>query len=508
MGQTIWILGDQVCHEHPALAAGSRTDDRVLMIESRARGAHLRYHRHKLVLVYAAMRHFADELRADGWSVDYHELADTADFSEGWTRHRGDFKADGIVMAEPNNGFERDAVTAVAKKFSLPLTLLPPVQFLVGREEFLAWARGKKRLLMETHYRRMRRELGILVDDQGEPEGGAWNFDAENRKTFAQWRKDGVGAPPPPRAKPDAITRNVMADVERFFPDAPGDVAAFWLPVTRKEALKWLNDFVDERLGNFGDYEDAMVAGEPVLFHSVLSPLINLGLLLPRECVDAAVAAWRDGRAPLPAVEGFVRQIIGWREFVNGVYWLKMPGYVNGNGLNAHRALPAFFTTGETDLNCLREVLGQVLAMGYNHHIQRLMILGNFLLLAGVNPREALRWYSEMYVDAHEWVMAANVIGMALHADGGFMATKPYAGAAGYISKMSNYCEACRYDPKKKSGEGACPFNVLYWAFFDRHQDRFAHNPRTAMLVRGWQKREASERRKIVEQAEEFLAGL
>jgi deoxyribodipyrimidine photolyase-related protein len=235
---------------------------------------------------------------------------------------------------------------------------------------------------------------------------------------------------------------------------------------------------------------------------------VNLGLLLPMECVAAAVAAYRAGEAPLAAVEGFVRQIVGWREFINGVYWLRMPDYVELNALGAERELPEFFYTGETDLNCLRETITQVVETGYNHHIQRLMILGNFLLLAGVRPREALRWFTEMYVDAHEWVMAANVIGMALHADGGFMASKPYAGAGSYISKMSNYCAGCRFDPKKKDGEGACPFNLLYWNFYDEHQERFVKNPRTAMMVRGWQKRPEATRAKIVREARAFLEAM
>lgn len=479
------------------------------MIESRKRGAHLRYHRQKLVLIYSAMRHFARELAAAGWRVDYHFLEETEDFGAGWGRHLEGGGSREVVMAEPSNFFERRAVETIGRAVGIEIGFLPPVQFLVGREEFSEWARGRKQLRMEDHYRRVREEFSILLDDAGKPEGGAWNFDHENRQTFRDWASDPKAARPGAlREEPDALTREVMADVGRYFPDSPGSVEGFWLPVTREGARRWLGDFVSERLGNFGNFQDVMVAGERTLFHSVISPMLNVGLLLPRECVDAAVGAYREGAAPLAAVEGFVRQIIGWREFINGVYWLRMPDYAELNALGADRDLPGFFYTGETELNCLRETITQVVETGYNHHIQRLMILGNFLLLTGVRPSEALRWFTEMYVDAHEWVMAGNVIGMALHADGGFMASKPYAGAAAYISKMSNYCQGCAYDPKKKEGEGACPFNVLYWNFYDQHQERFGRNPRTAMVVRSWQKRPEETREKIVAQAGVFLAAL
>lgn len=507
MARTVWILGDQLSPGHPGLRVARKEADRLLFIESRKRGAHLRYHRHKLVLIYAAMRHFAAERRAEGWTVDYHEMGETEDFAAGWERHLQGGKPEEIVMAAPNDRFEHAAVEALARRLGLPVRFLEPVSFLVPRAEFATWAKGSKRLLMENHYRRLRRELGVLVDDRGEPEGGAWNYDAENRKPFKAFAAE-ARPPAAPREEPDAVTRAVIADVTRHFPDAPGDAATFWLPVTRARARAWLEDFVARRLEHFGDYQDVMASGERTMFHSLISPMINVGLLQPGECVDAAVAAYRAGRAPLAATEGFVRQILGWREFVNGVYWLKGPAYLEVNGLGAERPLPSFFYDGRTELNCVRECVEQVLATGYNHHIQRLMVLGNFLLLAGVRPQEALRWFTELYVDAYEWVMAANVLGMALHADGGFMATKPYAGAGAYISRMSDYCRGCRFDPNKKSGPGACPFNLLYWAFYDRHGDRFERNPRTAMMVRGWRKRPEEERRRIVGEAERFLAGL
>jgi deoxyribodipyrimidine photolyase-related protein len=370
-------------------------------------------------------------------------------------------------------------------------------------------AQGKKRLLMENFYREMRRRTGLLMESDGKPIGGDWNYDVENRATLRDWTK--AGSPRPralPRPEQDAITRAVATDLEICFPDAPGKAADFALPVTREDSLKWMDHFVEERLPHFGAWQDLMIEGEPDMFHSIISPMLNIGLLDPLECAKAAESAFRKGKAPLPAVEGFIRQIIGWREFVNGVYWLKMPEYAGVNGLEAERPLPSFFYDGETDMNCLRQTLGEVLKGGFNHHIQRLMILGNFLLLAGVRPGEALRWFNEMYIDAHDWVMAANLLGMALHADGGFMATKPYAAGGSYIHKMSNYCEGCPHSPDIKTGPGACPFNLLYWNFYETHRGRFANNPRTAMMVRSWMKRPAEERAAIVTQSKAFLESL
>ncbi len=509
VGKTIWILGDQLSIEHTALAGADKRQDVVLLIESRSRGAHLRYHKIKLVLIYSAMRHFAAELRADGWTVDYHTMERTADFDAAWERHVAAHRPDEVLLMEPNSWFEDQLVREVLARRDLKVSFTPTRHFVVPRQDFLDAAKGKKRLLMENHYRATRQRLGILVTPDGEPEGGAWNFDSENRKTVADWKRDGAVRPPAViGVPPDEVTREVMRDVDLYFPGAFGSSAGFRVAVTRAAALQELERFVAERLVRFGDYQDLMLADAPGMFHSWISGPLNVGLLSPRECVDAAVEAYRSGRAPLAAVEGFVRQIIGWREFVNGVYWLKMPDYAASNTLGATRPLPDFFYSGETDLNCLRHVLQELRDTAYNHHIQRLMVLGNFLLLAGIRPQEALRWFTEMYVDAFDWVMAANVLGMALHADGGFMATKPYCGSGAYLSKMGNYCAGCRYDPKKKSGPGACPFNLLYWDFYDRHAERFARNPRTSMMVKSWEKRPELEKKTIRQEAARFLDGL
>ncbi len=509
MSRTIWILGDQLTHQHSGLATSNPKTDRVIMIESRARATHLNYHKVKLAMTFSAMRHFAAELHESGWTVDYHELGETPDFLSAFKRRLASTKPSGLVMMEPNNFFEKEAIRKITGKLDLEVHFTPPVQFLRSREDFLSWAKGKKRLLMETHYRDMRQRLGILMDSRGEPESGTWNLDAENRKTFSDWKRD--GKPLPQASQPlchDDVTKQVIADVEKWFPNAPGEAARLWLPVSRTEALQWLDHFIQHRLQHFGIYEDMMVSGQPELFHSTLSAPINLGLLSPLECVEAVVKAWKAGGAPLNSVEGFVRQIIGWREFVNGVYWLKMPEYAHSNGLNATRDLPDFFYSGETKMNCLRTVIAETRDTAYNHHIQRLMILGNFFLLAGIEPAQALRWFTEMYIDSEEWVMAANVLGMSLHADGGFMATKPYAASAAYIAKMSNYCEDCQYRPTVKFGPSACPYNLLYWDFYDRHSKRFASNPRTSMMVKSWQKRSEEDRKAITTEAKKFLNDL
>jgi len=412
-------------------------------------------------------------------------------------------------MVEPGEHLVLAEAKIYCEQADVSLTFLPAFQFLISRKDFADWAGDRDRLLMETHYRRIREEFNILINADGEPEGGQWNFDAENRRTIVAYREDPNAKPSAvPAFEPDETTRKVIADVNRLFPEAPGRTEDFRLPVCRADALTCLQAFIEQRLARFGDYQDLMIEGEPTLYHSMLSPVLNIGLLLPMECVKAVLQAYAEGKAPISAVEGFVRQIIGWREFVNGVYWLRMPGYAEGNSLGAERSLPAFFNNGKTDMHCVQKTLEQAHNTGYNHHIQRLMILGNFMLLAGVKPKEAIEWFAGNYVDSHDWVMMANVMGMALHADGGFVATKPYAASASYISKMSNYCEGCCYDPEEKYGKKACPFNVLYWAFYDRHQDRFVKNPRTSNMIRGWRKRREPERKKIVQQAEKFLKGL
>ena len=506
MPRTLWILGNQLGPDNTALTGGRKKDDVLFMVESPKHLGKLSYHQQRLVLLISAARHFAEEKRKDGWKVDYYPLEEGTSWEAALAAHVKKHKPERILVAQPNNYDEQKAVEKLSKKF--PIEILPTRQFLVPRTDFISWAKDKKSLLMETHYRRVRQEFGFLMQSDGQPVGGRWNFDEENRKTFRDWVKAGNPRAEIAPVQPDKITREVIALVEKKFPKNPGRAADFWLPVDRAGALRWLEDFVATRLAGFGPWEDLMVQDDQLLFHSVVSPTINLGLLTPRECIEKAIAAYENGKAPLASVEGFVRQIAGWREFINGVYWLKMPEYAEVNGLGAERPLPEFFYTGETDLNCLRQTIAQVRATGFNHHIQRLMVLGNFLLLAGIKPQEALRWFLEMYVDAHDWVMAANVLGMVLHADGGFMATKPYAAGSGYISRMSNYCAGCRYKPEVKTGPEACPFNYLYWDFYARHEARFAKNPRIGMAIKTLHKKTPAERKAIADSARDFLRGV
>lgn len=510
--QTVWILGDQLLEKHPALVSADPKNTVVLFVESQRRGGHLKYHQHKLVLLYAAMRHRAEELRRAGWKVDYRKLEETKDFAAGLKAHVREYQPKRILVMEPNDWATSQALPKLAKAIKTPMDPLPTTMFLVGREEFAQWAGEKKSLLMESHYRRMRKKLGILVDEQGQPEGGEWNYDSDNRQTFSQFKKAAPKVstlPPSPDAK-DLVMQEVITLVREHFADHPGEAETFWLPVTRASAKKWLEDFIKTRLEGFGPWEDTMVEGEPHLFHSVLSPLLNIGLLSPSECLEAAVKAYAKGQAPLSSVEGFVRQIIGWREFVNGIYWHRMPAYTRLNGLDAKRPLPEWVwgeEGKETEMNCLSQCVREVRDTGYNHHIQRLMVMGNYFLLSGSDPAEVLNWYNSMYVDAYDWVMAANVMGMILYADEGYLATKPYAAGSGYINKMSNYCKGCRYQPSVKTGEKACPFNYLYWNFYGEHAERFAGNHRVAFMVKQWQKKSPAEQEAIRTQAAAFLAG-
>ena len=361
---------------------------------------------------------------------------------------------------------------------------------------------------MEFFYREMRRRHRVLLDAEGGPEGGEWNFDAENRKAFGREGPGALGMQAPRAFPADAVTRGVLQEVSSVFAHHPGTLEAFDWPVTRADALLALEDFVAHRLAAFGDFQDAMWEGEPWLFHSRISAALNLKLLDPREVIAAVEAAYRAGRAPLAAAEGFIRQILGWREYVRGVYWLHMPGYLERNALDAHEPLPALYWTGDTDMACLRDAVGQTLRLGYAHHIQRLMVTGLFALLVGVDPREVHRWYLAVYVDAHEWVELPNTLGMSQYADGGVMASKPYIASGRYISRMGNHCAGCRYDPGASTGAKACPFTTLYWDFLLRHETALAANPRMVMQVRNLRRLDGEAQAAIRRQAVALRAAL
>jgi deoxyribodipyrimidine photolyase-related protein len=517
--ELVWILGDQLFPEHPLLL---RPDPGrvVALIESVPRARRLRYHQQKLTLLFAAMRHHGVALQRAGHRVLVHRLEaplpappgatspaaadppDSAAVLAAWIALHG-VKA--IHLLEPNDFHTQAALPALAKELGVPIHTHPSPQFLLPRQDFLAWAKGRRSLVMEQHYRRMRKALGVLMAPDGQPVGGVWNTDAENRQTRSQFRKSRPLVPKWPEPALDPVVREVAEQVSRLFPDHPGRAADLWLPASRAGALAWLERFVAERLAGFGPWEDLMVDQEPVLFHSVLSPLLNIGLLTPMECVRAAEAAWAEGRAPLASVEGFIRQIVGWREFIHGMYWRHMPDYLSVNALDAHRPLPRWAYTGETEMRCIARAIGDAIRLGYNHHIQRLMVLGNYFLLGGYAPQEVLRWYLEMYSDAYDWVMVPNVLGMVLYADGGWFATKPYSAGPSYLDRMGDHCAHCRYNPKVKTGPEACPFQALYWSFHSRHADRFRGHPRMAMMVRQVDRMEEGLRSDYTREAELFL---
>ncbi len=484
------ILGDQCSASLSALEELDPARDVVLMMEVRGECTYVPHHPQKIALILSAMRHFARALEARGVRVDYIRLDDPANthsFSGEVARAVGRHKPARIIATEPGEWRVREAMEGWEAALGLPVEIRDDTRFLADLGVFRRWAHGKKQLRMEFFYREMRRATGFLM--QGDkPEGGEWNYDAENRKPLPK----GLVPPAPPRFAPDDTTRDVLALVSREFPSHFGSLDGFNWPVTAAEAKRALASFIADRLPRFGDYQDALAEGEATLFHSLISTSLNIGLLLPGEVCAAAEEAYRKGSVPLNAVEGFIRQILGWREYVRGLYWFKMPGYGATNSLAAHRPLPGFYWRGDSGMRCMDAAIGQTRDLAYAHHIQRLMITGNFALLAGIDPLQVQEWYLAVYADAFEWVELPNTHGMALHADGGVMASKPYAASGAYINRMGNHCARCRYDVKRATGEGGgkppCPFNFLYWDFIARHADAFARNPRMAMPLNGLRK--------------------
>ena len=491
-----FVLGDQLSRDLSALA-DLGPDDVVFMTEVAAETTYVRHHKQKIALVLAAMRHFAEALRAEGVKVDYVRLDDpenTGDFVGELKRAKQRHRANRVIVTEPSEFRVEQALRAQGVEFR------EDDRFFARRADFADWAKGRTGLRMEFFYRQMRRAKGVLMEGD-EPVGGRWNFDAENRKPPPKRFR----AEPPPRFAPDAITREVLDLVARRFPDHFGDLEPFGWAVTRPQALQALDVFIADHLPEFGDHQDAMVLGQSFMHHAVLSPYLNLGLLLPREVCAAAERAYAKGKAPLNAVEGFIRQILGWREYIRGIYWLKMPDYAVSNALDAHRPLPWFYWSGETKLACVAEVVGQTRRHAYAHHIQRLMVTGNLALLGGFVPAQVEEWYLAVYADAYDWVELPNTHGMVLFADGGVVGSKPYAASGAYIHRMSNYCGACVYDPAVKSGPKACPFNPLYWDFLMRNRAKLGRNPRMAMPYRTLDAMSEERRREIAADARAIL---
>jgi len=479
----IVVLGDQLDAESTVFADFDPARDAVWMAEVAHEATQVWSGKPRIAVFLAAMRHFRDALRARGFVVHYRALDthDAATLEEALADDLARLRPERVLAVRPGEWRLAESLPAVCREAGVEWSEREDTHFYASPQDFAGWAKGKKELRLEFFYRWLRKREDVLMEG-GEPAGGRWNYDAENRGSFG---KTGPGRLPVPQAfAPDASTREVLALVEARFPEHPGRLEAFDWPVTPEQAEQALEDFIAHRLAKFGEYQDAIWSGEPWLYHSRLSAAMNLKLLSPRRAVAAAVAAWRAGRAPIEAVEGFVRQILGWREYVRGVYWLRMPGFLDDNALGADRPLPALYWTGQTQMACMRDALRQTLDLGYAHHIQRLMVTGLFALLLGVRPREIHAWYLAVYVDAVEWVELPNVLGMSQYADGGKMVSKPYAASGKYIQRMSNHCAGCRFDPGEAVGENACPFTTLYWDFLDRHRERFHDHPRAALQWR------------------------
>ena len=509
-GNLILVLGDQLDRGSAAFDGFDRACDRVWMAEVAEESTHVWTHKARIAVFVAAMRHFRDALVKDRIAVDYTELSARQTTEEppslaaallaSLARARTENTLpERLIVVEPGEWRVQEALTKAAQEAGIPLEIRTDRHFFSSREDFAAHAKGRKQLRLEYFYRPLREKFGVLMDD-GEPAGGQWNYDVENRGAFPQ---AGPGKLPAPRRfRPDAITRGVIALVNARFASHPGSLDDFDWPVTPADARAALDDFLAHRLALFGRYQDAMWTGEPWLYHSRLAQAMNMKLLHPRDVVAAAEQAWRRGKAPLEATEGFIRQVIGWREYVRGVYWHFMPGYVDRNALGADLPLPHFYWTAATEMNCLRDALQQTLRYGYAHHIQRLMVTGLFALLLGVKPQQVHEWYLAVYVDAVEWVELPNTLGMSQFADGGVMASKPYCATGAYIDRMSNACSGCRYKPKVASGPDACPFTTLYWDFLARHEKLLKKNQRMTMQLKNLDRKDAAELRAIRRQAD------
>ncbi|WP_255572165.1 cryptochrome/photolyase family protein [Celeribacter sp. PS-C1] len=499
VSRVILILGDQLSSEMSSLKEGDKARDLVVMAEVAAETDYVAHHPKKIALIFAAMRHFAEELRAAGWQVAYTKLDDEDNTQSllGEARRRAQgHGADEIVMTEAGEWRLR----LEAEESAIPVRQLPDTRFIATEQEFADWAEGRKALRMEYFYREMRRKTGLLMDGDA-PSGGQWNFDHDNRKPAS----DDLFRIKPLTFKPDEITRKVLDLVEAKFGENFGELRPFSYAVTRKDAECAQQHFLDHHLQDFGTYQDAMLSNDRVLHHSLLSAYLNIGLLDPLELCRAVEQRYRDGKVPINSAEGFIRQILGWREYVRGLYFLKGPDYPHQNKLNHQRGLPALYWGAETRMNCLSHAVAQTREDAYAHHIQRLMVTGNFALLAGVNPKEVHEWYLAVYIDAFEWVEAPNTVGMSQFADGGVIASKPYISSGNYIHKMSDYCGDCAYAVTKKTGEGACPFNLLYWHFLDRHRERFKGNPRMGQMYRTWDRMDEDKRQTIRKEAAAFL---
>jgi deoxyribodipyrimidine photolyase-related protein len=503
---SVWVLGDQLLKAHPAIEQARKTagdeNVRVLLVWNWNRVKRRQYQRKKLVLLWSAMRHYVEWLRGEGLEAELIE-SDTLEAALKQHVHRHHPTRLLTMAASEYLGrqFQQHKLQRVA---CVEVEVLPNTQFLVGQYDPNPNPDPHKRYIMENFYRDMRQHFDVLMDGRDIPAGGEWNYDAQNRKPLP---KKGLHFPEPPRFEPDDITQEIMRIVDETGWGI-GTVDGFDYAVTHEDAEAALRDFIEIRLPLFGDYEDAMTQQHRTLFHSMLSLYFNTGLLTPLDAVRAAEQAYHEGDAPINAVEGFIRQVMGWREFMYWQYWQQMPELVHKNAWHATSPVPDFFWTGETDMNCLHHTITDVINTGYSHHIQRLMVVSNFFMLTAVEPQAAVNWFIELYIDAYDWVMQSNVVGMGLNADGGRTATKPYISSANYINKMSDYCQHCRFNPRKRLGEDACPYNYLYWNFLITHEEKLRANARFGQAVLGLRHLDDEERTEVQKQAAEFIESL
>jgi len=508
----VLILGDQLNLDNPALDGFDATQDAVLMVEASFEATQVWSHKARIVLFLSAMRHFYDALAAQypcGLQGSYFKLGTHhyTTLKEVWEAQIANLKPQKVIICEPGEYRLEQDLMDVCKQTNTPLVIRDDTHFMCSKADFKHYAAGKKELRMEFFYRQMRQKYNVLMQGK-EPVGGAWNYDADNRKAFGKTGPQNL--PAAPQVNIDELTQAVMDDVEKYYPNHPGSLNHFIWPTKRAEALQFLDDFIANKLAYFGDHQDAMwqitdASQSPYLWHSLLSTSLNLKLLNPREVIAAAVQAYQQKQLPLASTEGFIRQILGWREFIRGMYWLDMPHMAEANHYQHMRPLPSWYWTGDTHMNCMRQTVQDTIQQGYAHHIQRLMVTGMFGILAEIDPKKVAAWYLAIYVDAVEWVELPNVAGMALYANGGRFTSKPYVASGAYIKRMSNYCNGCKYKPELKTDENACPITTLYWHFLVKHYDTFSCNPRTALMAKNVDRFSAQDIAAVQAKAEKLL---
>ena len=504
-GRLILILGDQLDLQSAALRNFNPQADEVIMIESANEAQYVWSHKAKIAIFLSAMRHFAKSLQDLGYPLTYIKQASLpiVDVLKEQILEKG---VKHLVCIEPGEYRLKLAIESLVKELGIKIEIHDDEHFYCTRQEFAEWSSNKKELRLEYFYRLMRKKHNILLDTDGNPEGGQWTFDQDNRKPYP---KKGPGIIDAPAAfDPDGITQEVLDFVEETYPDHPGSLSQFNWPVTRDQAVQALEYFVEYRLRNFGVYQDAMWTDTPFGWHSILSSALNLKLLNPREVISAVLLAWKKYSLDLATIEGFIRQILGWREFVRGMYFLDMPQMAKDNYYNHQNRLPKWYWTGKTQMACMKDAIGQTLQYGYAHHIQRLMLTGNFALLAEILPQEVCDWYLAIYVDAIEWVELPNTAGMALFANGGRFTSKPYIASGAYIKRMSNYCESCKYKTEVRFGENACPMTTLYWNFLIKHRDQFEASPRTRLMTANLKRISDADQQEITLHAKKILSQL